>query len=122
MNNLPPLAEEIDDDLPVTQPQVARRGAKPPAPPPAPGRSAAGRAAAPQAKASTQRVVPTKKASVQRTVPGQRTAPVQPQVPTGWDDDAAGAPTRTFGPVGLVAAALLLMVVVYLGATLLMKQ
>jgi len=44
-------------------------------------------------------------------------------IPAGWaDDDAAAIPKRSFGPIGMVAAALLLMVIVYLGATVLMRQ
>ena len=49
----------------------------------------------------------------------------RPKLPTrqAWaEDEAAGEPRgATFGPIGLVAAALLLMVAVYYGATLLMK-
>ena len=44
--------------------------------------------------------------------------------PDGWaEEEAASAPPRSsFGPLGLVAGAVLLMVAVYLGATLLMKH
>ncbi len=45
-------------------------------------------------------------------------------VATPWaeEEDAQKTPKNSFGPVGLVAAAVLLMVAVYLGATLLMKH
>jgi serine/threonine-protein kinase len=39
----------------------------------------------------------------------------------GWADDASTERKAAFGPLGLIAAAVLLMVVVYLTATLLMK-
>jgi serine/threonine protein kinase len=44
--------------------------------------------------------------------------------PTAWaeEETATTQPRNSFGPLGLVAAAVLLMVAVYLGATLLMKQ
>jgi serine/threonine-protein kinase len=41
--------------------------------------------------------------------------------PTAWADDAETERKSAFGPVGIVAAALLLMAAVYYGATLLMK-
>jgi hypothetical protein len=43
------------------------------------------------------------------------------RAPAGWTDDEPDGRRSGFGPIGLVAAALLLMVAVYLGATLLMK-
>ena len=44
-------------------------------------------------------------------------------IPANWvDEDVDGKPQRSFGPMGMIAAALLLMVIVYLGATVLMKQ
>jgi hypothetical protein len=44
-------------------------------------------------------------------------------IPANWvDEDPNGKVQRSFGPVGMIAAALLLMVIVYLGATVLMKQ
>ena len=116
---MPPLAEEIPDDpadaLPVTKPQVGRQGGRTIPPP---GRTA------PPKSSHASRPLPGK------SNPGTKAVPVQkaPQkaannIPPGWADDAAAAiPKRGFGPIGLVAAALLLMVVVYLGATLLMKQ
>jgi serine/threonine-protein kinase len=44
--------------------------------------------------------------------------------PTGWavEEQTSTQPRNGFGPLGLVAAAVLLMVAVYFGATLLMKQ
>jgi hypothetical protein len=44
--------------------------------------------------------------------------------PTRWaeEEDAPRPARNSFGPLGLVAAAVLLMVAVYLGATLLMKH
>ena len=61
--------------------------------------------------------------------PAPKTAAPQPAgeaapAPLGWtEEEVVPAPARNgFGPVGLIAAALLLMVAVYFGATLLMKQ
>ena len=56
--------------------------------------------------------------SVETAVPTRRKA--QPQA--GWADEGSGDRSGGgFGPLGLVAAALLIMVAVYFGATLLMK-
>jgi hypothetical protein len=51
----------------------------------------------------------------------QQAVPARRQV--GWADDEADnrRSNASFGPVGLVAAALMLMVVVYYTATMLMK-
>jgi serine/threonine protein kinase len=120
---LPPMAEEIDDDadsLPVTQPQVGRQGGRSV---PLPGRSAAGKSApsaksSPAARTAPNKAAPGARASAQHKLPQRGEA-----IPPGWaDDDAAALPKKSFGPIGLIAAALLLMVIVYLGATVLMKQ
>jgi serine/threonine-protein kinase len=65
-------------------------------------------------------------------VPGRAAPPVPAQAapqpaaepdatPLSWAEEEATPPSRTFGPVGLIAAALLLMVGVYVGAMMLMK-
>jgi hypothetical protein len=66
---------------------------------------------------------PTAKTAAKTTASPQE-APEADPAPLGWaEEEQAPAPARNgFGPVGLVAAALLLMVAVYFGATLLMKQ
>jgi len=66
---------------------------------------------------------PTAKTAAKTTASPQE-APEADAAPLGWaEEEQAPAPARNgFGPVGLVAAALLLMVAVYFGATLLMKQ
>jgi hypothetical protein len=63
--------------------------------------------------------IPAAKAST-----AQKIAPeTAGNIPAGWaDEDAAAIPRRSFGPIGMIAAALLLMVIVYLGATVLMRQ
>jgi len=126
--NLPPMADEIDDNeaaaLPVTRPVVGRQSARSlPAPgrsAPAPGRSAPAKSSQMAKSVPAAKGVPAAKASV-----AQKAAPAAAAgaIPAGWaDDDAAAIPKRSFGPIGMVAAALLLMVIVYLGATVLMRQ
>jgi serine/threonine-protein kinase len=109
---IPPVADEMDAPpaAPAGRPAPPARRSMPsmPVPPaPAPGRGAKSVPAA--------RPLPAPK--------GPQPPPFAEEIPTGWaDDDAAATPRRSFGPIGLVAAALLLMVAVYLGATLLMKN
>src|SRR5207249_3962154 len=98
---LPPLAEE-EVDFPPT----------PPVPPPIPTRSQArlpGRSPTPPVAR------PGKAAVAAKPVAEAQSAPL------GWADEDATSPKRSFGPVGLVAVALLLMVGVYVGAMMLMK-
>jgi serine/threonine-protein kinase len=60
--------------------------------------------------------------SAHTDTPSDTPKPRHPPRATSWTDDPdPTARTAQFGPVGLVAAALLLMVAVYYGATLLMK-
>jgi hypothetical protein len=64
-------------------------------------------------------------------VPGRAATPAQarlappPAEPDdaslGWAEEFSSSPPRAFGPLGLVAAALLVMVGVYLGAMMLLK-
>ena len=59
--------------------------------------------------------------SVEPAVPTRRKAQSQAEQ-AGWADEGKGERTSGgFGPLGLIAAALLIMVAVYFGATLLMK-
>jgi serine/threonine protein kinase len=124
-DNLPPIAEEIDEAeaLPVTRPVVSRQSARGVPAPPA-GRMAPGRTAPPPGRASAAKSVPAA-----RGIPGTRaSAPKMAAsgagaIPANWvEEDPEGKAQRSFGPVGMIAAALLLMVIVYLGATVLMKQ
>jgi serine/threonine-protein kinase len=140
----PPFAEELPDDpVPVPQPPARRGAAKPPAAPPGrstvapspakpPSRTStpglptkgapaapAGRGAPPaKAPPGSKVTTPAKSSTASKAPPAKGSA-----IPPGWaDEDAAAAPARSFGPIGLVAAALLLMVIVYLGATMFLKQ
>jgi serine/threonine-protein kinase len=122
-NDLPPLAEEIDeaDALPVTRPVVSRQSARGV---PVPARTSPGRTAS-----SPGRTAPGKPAAPVKGAPAARASAVKMAasgagaIPANWvDEDVGGKPQRSFGPVGMIAAALLLMVIVYLGATVLMKQ
>lgn len=71
--------------------------------------------------------IPTRTATTP-PAPTAKTSPADQQPAadenTRWaEEEATSAPARNgFGPVGLIAAALLLMVAVYFGATMLMKQ
>jgi serine/threonine-protein kinase len=101
---LPPMVDDVNPDTRElgriqTPVEVPRQGNKLPT-------RAASAGAAPGAKA------PAKQAGDEEAVP------------TRWADEVdAPQPARSsFGAVGLVAAAVLLMVAVYLGATLLMKH
>jgi len=131
--NLPPMADEIPDNeapLPVTKPLVGRQSARSiPAPGrtasspgrTSPGRTSTGKSVAnekgiPSAKASTTKASTTKASTIKPV--GKADG-----LPPGWaDEEALAVPKKSFGPVGMVAAALLLMVIVYLGATVLMRQ
>jgi len=125
--NLPPMADELPDSesaaMPVTRPVVGRQSTRNIAPPgrsaPPPGRSAPGRASQMGKSVPNAKGIPAAKAST-----AQKIAPeAAGNIPAGWaDEDAAAIPRRSFGPVGMIAAALLLMVIVYLGATVLMRQ
>lgn len=119
---LPPMAEEIEA-TPAAPP--VGRGARASAP--LPSRSAQPARHAPAAKSvpNAKGIAAAKSMPAAKPVPGAK--PVKQaapeSIPSGWaDEELAAVPTRTFGPIGLVAAALLLMVIVYLGATVLMKQ
>jgi len=127
------MADEIPDNeapLPVTKPLVGRQSARSiPAPGrtasspgrTSPGRTSTGKSVAnekgiPSAKASTTKASTTKASTIKPV--GKADG-----LPPGWaDEEALAVPKKSFGPVGMVAAALLLMVIVYLGATVLMRQ
>jgi serine/threonine protein kinase len=122
-NNLPPMAEEIDeaDALPVTRPVVSRQSVRgvPVPSRPSPGRTAAAPGRSTAAKSvPAARGIPATRASAAKMAGGGAGA-----IPANWaEEEADGQPQRSFGPIGMIAAALLLMVIVYLGATVLMKQ
>ena len=122
-NDLPPIAEEIDeaDALPVTQPVVSRQSARGA---PVPTRTSPGRtASSPGRTALGKPAAPVKGAPATRASAVKMPASSAGAMPANWvDEDVGGKPQRSFGPVGMIAAALLLMVIVYLGATVLMKQ
>ncbi len=119
--NLPPLAEEIDeaDALPVTKPVVNRQSARA-VPVPvrtSPGRTAPGRSTAAKSVPAARGMPATRASAAKMAAPGAGA------IPANWaEEEADGQPQRAFGPIGMIAAALLLMVIVYLGATVLMKQ
>jgi serine/threonine-protein kinase len=95
-----------------------------------PGKPEAGRAAAPAGgsrsalpKASARGTPDKPRPAGGRPAPAKSTAPKSDADDievTRWAEEA-GPDRKGFGPVGIVAAALLLMVVVYFGATILMK-
>jgi serine/threonine protein kinase len=124
-DDLPPIAEEIDeaDNLPVTRPVVSRQSARG-MPVQAPARVAPGRTAPPPGRATAPKSVPaTKGAPAARASAAKMATSGAGAIPANWvDEDADGKAPRSFGPIGMIAAALLLMVIVYLGATVLMKQ
>ena len=118
------MAEEIADTEPPAplKPSVGRQSARG-VPVPPPGRTAPGRTAAPS-KASQ----PTKSVPAAKGVPAAKASAAAKagpdSIPAGWADQAAVAavPRKGFGAVGMVAAALLLMVLVYFGVTVLMRN
>jgi serine/threonine-protein kinase len=108
--HLPPAEEDDAAETgaaPSRTPPQPRQGAK------VPSRSSAGmpppRPAAPPARAA-------------KAAPKQ--AAQDDDVPLGWaeEEPTRNSVRRNFGPIGLVCVALILMVAVYFGATLLMKQ
>lgn len=122
--NLPPMAEEIADAEPAApppKPSVGRQSARS-VPVPPPGRTAPGRTAPPAKSSQPAKSVPSAK-GIPAAKASNPTKAVQDAIPPGWADQAAVAavPRKGFGPIGMVAAALLLMVLVYLGATVLMR-
>jgi serine/threonine protein kinase len=117
--NLPPMAEEIAETPP--KPSVGRQSTRGvPASPP--GRTAPGRSAAPSKASQLAKSVPAAK-GIPASKASNPTKASPDAIPPGWADQAAVAavPRKGFGPIGMVAAALLLMVLVYLGATVLMR-
>jgi serine/threonine-protein kinase len=95
-------------------------GAAPPPPRPAtkvPSRSSAGMPARPAA-------APARPAAKAPARPAAKQAAQDDDVPLGWaeEEPTRESVRRNFGPIGLVCVALILMVAVYFGATLLMKQ
>jgi serine/threonine-protein kinase len=125
-DDLPPMAEEIDEgaNLPVTRPVVSRQSARG-MPVQAPARVAPGRTAPSPGRAATaaKPVTAAKGAPAARASAAKVATSGAGAIPANWvDEDPDGKPVRSFGPIGMIAAALLLMVIVYLGATVLMKQ
>jgi serine/threonine-protein kinase len=89
----------------------------------APRSSAGTPAAPPKSNAGPPARMPTRAVTAGRVAPPPIPAKAAKSAPAG-DDEPAWAdemPRRPFGPIGIVAAALLLMVVVYFGAMVLLK-